>query len=295
MKVFLSYAREDLALAHQVASALRAEQHVVHFDATDLKQGDAYNQRIRQAIDDSDAMVWLLSPEAVQPGCYALTEYELARRRWPDEPGRIFPFFARPTDRLPPDLPATTIEQTQGHLPAKVVEVLARAHRLDLRTRKIDAATRLVQALRTLDNGIRDHLATFSAFDHGWPDDLRRARIDTLVVFAQRSQLIVDVRNGHAALNALIDGGHAPLDELAPVLDLAGQYLLALGGEHSPTPFRSAEQMDAFFEGIRSATTPEAAAAVRRWATQTLQVVDGGRLADAERRCADLRARLTVG
>jgi hypothetical protein len=295
MKVFLSYAGEDRALATQVASALRAERHVVHFDATDLKQGDAYNQRIRQAIDDSDAMVWLLSPEAVEPGCYAMTEYELARRKWPDDPGRIFPFFARPTDRLPPDLPATTIEHTQGHLPAKVVEVIARAHRLDIRTRKIEAATRLVQALRTLDNGIRDHLATFSAFDPGWPDDLRRARIDALVTFAHRSQLIVDVRNAYSTLNALIDWSPGPPDELAPVLGLAGQYLLQLGGDHSPTPFKSAEAMDAFFDSIRSAATPEAATAVRRWALNTMQVVDGGRLAEAEGRCAALRAQLTVG
>lgn len=294
MKLFLSYAAEDRTLATQVANALRAEHHRVHFDATDLKQGDAYNQRIRQAIDDSDALVWLLSPEAVQPGCYALTEYELARRKWPDEPGRIFAFQARPTDRLPPDLPATTIESTQGSLPALVVATLARARRLDIRTRRIEAATRLVQAVRALDNGIRDHLATFCAFDADWPTDLRRARIDALVTFAQRSQLIVDVRNGHATLAELVDWGANPTDETITVLDLAGQYLLRLGGEHSPTPFRTAEQMDAFFDSIRDARTPEAAAAVRRWARSTLQVVDGGQLADAERRCAAWRAHLTV-
>ncbi|MGZ5126027.1 MAG: toll/interleukin-1 receptor domain-containing protein, partial [Burkholderiales bacterium] len=50
MKIFLSYSSKDRTLAEPVYLALRAEQHAVFFDRTDLPPGEEYDARIREAI-----------------------------------------------------------------------------------------------------------------------------------------------------------------------------------------------------------------------------------------------------
>ena len=68
MKLFLSYANEDRSIALRVAAALEAEDHHVFIDQHDLRQGDVYNRRIREEIDDSDGFVFLISPDSVRQG-----------------------------------------------------------------------------------------------------------------------------------------------------------------------------------------------------------------------------------
>jgi len=58
MKVFLSYAREDRDIAHQVAHELRGTGHDVYPDAH-------WPQDIGAALGRADAFVVLLSPDAV--------------------------------------------------------------------------------------------------------------------------------------------------------------------------------------------------------------------------------------
>jgi hypothetical protein len=65
MKVFLSYASSDAASARELASALREEGHSVWL-ADDVPAGENVALKTGRALEDSDAMVVLISPDAVK-------------------------------------------------------------------------------------------------------------------------------------------------------------------------------------------------------------------------------------
>jgi hypothetical protein len=50
--VFLSYASQDTEAARSICDALRAGGVEVWFDQSELRGGDAWDQRIRQQIHD---------------------------------------------------------------------------------------------------------------------------------------------------------------------------------------------------------------------------------------------------
>ncbi len=225
MKLFLSYAHEDRQIAMRAAQALEAEDHRVFIDEHDLRQGDPYNQRIRDAIEDSYGFVFLISPDSVLQGRYTLSELEQAVKKWRPAQGHIFAFFARPTTQLPDCLPATTIERTDGPLPAKIAEVIAKSKFGSPRKAKILAAQSLIRAVRSLDNAIRDHFAALSAFDSSWTTDDRNQRINKVVEFANRSLLIVEVRAAYNALKPMITWMPGETDEVLSTYQLAESYL----------------------------------------------------------------------
>src|SRR6516164_2233348 len=108
MKLFLSYASEHQIVADEVAFALMGGGHEVIFDRSWLKPGDDYNTRIRDAFDKVEGLVFLISPDAVRPGAYTLTEVEFARERWPHPAKRVLPVMVAPTplEMIPPYLRA---------------------------------------------------------------------------------------------------------------------------------------------------------------------------------------------
>ncbi len=129
MDVFLSYASEQRAVAGDIALALRGEGHSVFFDRSALPEGEAYNARIREAIDACDLFVFLVSPQAVSAGRYTLTELRFAETRWPSPAGRLLPVMVQPTDRaaLPAYLRAVAILRPAGNIAAEVVAAVNRA------------------------------------------------------------------------------------------------------------------------------------------------------------------------
>jgi len=70
MKLFLSHASEDAAVAEEIQLALLGAGHTVFFDKASLPPGSNYHERIRKAITASDAVVFLVSPHSVKPGKY---------------------------------------------------------------------------------------------------------------------------------------------------------------------------------------------------------------------------------
>ena len=130
MKIFLSYASEERAIAERIAVGLRQEDHTVFFDRDDLPAGEAFDARIRDAVGDSDLMVFLISPESLESGAYALTELGFAKRRWKDPARRVLPVMAGPTpiDDVPGYLRSIGILQPEGDL---VAEVLARVDAIE--------------------------------------------------------------------------------------------------------------------------------------------------------------------
>jgi hypothetical protein len=128
MKLFLSYPSAERTLADRLALALEAEGHEVFFDRSDLPAGEAFHQRLREAIQSSDAMVFLVTPASVAPGSYTLAELDVARERWRRPAGHVLPVMVTPTPMpsLPPYLSAVTVLQPRGELVAEAVNAVAR-------------------------------------------------------------------------------------------------------------------------------------------------------------------------
>jgi formylglycine-generating enzyme required for sulfatase activity len=132
MKLFLSYASQDRAAAMAIETALRESGHDVFFDRDDLPPGEEFHTRIRQAIAQSDLLIFLLSPDSVDAGSYTLTELEIAESAWKRASGKLLPVLLRPTplDSLPPFLKSVTFLETSGNVAAAVDAAVARLAKL---------------------------------------------------------------------------------------------------------------------------------------------------------------------
>jgi hypothetical protein len=132
MRLFLSYAGEHRATADAIALRLREAGHDVFFDKDDLPPGEGYDDRIRQALKDSDGFVFLVSPESVKQGRYTLTELAFARERWKNPSGRVLPVMVATTPYadIPEYLKAVTVLEPKGNV---VAETAAGVERLTQR------------------------------------------------------------------------------------------------------------------------------------------------------------------
>lgn len=122
MQIFLSYASERRPVADTLALALRERGHSVFFDRDDLNPGEGYSSRIEQSIKDSDLMIFLISPESVQPGRFTVTELAIARKYWRSADRKLLPVMLAPTDLalVPSFAKSVDILTPQGNLPAEV-------------------------------------------------------------------------------------------------------------------------------------------------------------------------------
>jgi TIR domain-containing protein/Yip1-like protein len=120
--IFLSYASEQRDIADQIKLALGDSGHEVFFDRDSLPVGDDYHPRIRKAVENSDAFVFLISPQSVAQGCYALTELKYAREKWPNPRGKLLPVMIERTDyrQIPPYLKAISVLEPEGNAPAEI-------------------------------------------------------------------------------------------------------------------------------------------------------------------------------
>lgn len=128
MKVFLSYPSSSRSLADRLRLALEAEGHDVFFDRSDLRSGEYFHQTLREAIDQADVLVFLITPASVKRGSYCLTELSQAEQRWRRPGGRVLPVLVEPTPMadIPPYLQAVTLLQPQGEPVAETVAAVAR-------------------------------------------------------------------------------------------------------------------------------------------------------------------------
>jgi hypothetical protein len=137
MRVFLSYAVEHRAVADSIALRLRQEGHSVFFDRDELPAAEGFDDRIRKGLRRSDLLVFLISPESVATGAYAMTEMELARERWPNPSRRILPVVVTPTsyDQIPSYLKSVTVLEPKGNVEADVASAVERLARMPRRRR----------------------------------------------------------------------------------------------------------------------------------------------------------------
>lgn len=136
MKIFISYAREQQPVADSLSVRLHQEGHRTFLDITSLPTGEGYDARIRASIEAADLFIFLISPRSVRPGSYAITELDIARKRWPNPSGRVLPVMIEPTpmETVPPYLKTVTVLQPQGNAEA---EVLSRVEGISRRRRAV--------------------------------------------------------------------------------------------------------------------------------------------------------------
>ena len=130
MKIFLSYPSDCRDVAEQIYLALAASRHKVFFDRDILTAGYDYHTRLRAALEDSDALVFLISPKSVAAGSYSLTELKFARQKWSDPHRRVLPVMIEPVSyaQIPNYLQAVTILEPEGNVAAEVVAALEEWH-----------------------------------------------------------------------------------------------------------------------------------------------------------------------
>jgi hypothetical protein len=100
MKVFISHSHSDVKLARQVASTLRSEGFQV-WDDSQILPGENWGEGLSKALEESDAMVVLLTPSSVRsPYVSSEVGYALGRQEYK---GRLIPVIADPAGQLGPD------------------------------------------------------------------------------------------------------------------------------------------------------------------------------------------------
>jgi hypothetical protein len=130
VKIFLSYASEQRTIAEDIAVRLQ-RRHEVFFDRTSLRASDAFDEEIRRWVRNADLFIFLISPEALTPGCYTLTELGLAKQRWKDPAGHLLPVLVAgdPGQVCDPYLRMLHILIPRGNLAAEVEADVARLAR----------------------------------------------------------------------------------------------------------------------------------------------------------------------
>jgi hypothetical protein len=99
MKVFLSYALHDKEEARDLAKRLSNEGLDVWFDEWQLQPGDNWSKQVGRALDQADAMVVLVTPEAMKSkGVRGEIEYALMTPRFE---GTLVPVVLKPSEDMP--------------------------------------------------------------------------------------------------------------------------------------------------------------------------------------------------
>jgi len=126
MRIFISYAREQLPIAERLTYALRHEEHTVFFAETELRGGESFGSAIRREIHACDLFVFLISPESVSAR-YPLSELDVIQKVEPVPRRRVLPVMAVPVpiDSVPNYLRPLSILSPKGDLVAEVVNRIA--------------------------------------------------------------------------------------------------------------------------------------------------------------------------
>lgn len=79
--IFISYAREDSAVAERIRKALDDVDFDVWFDQISLRVGDNWKHRIEDALDECDFVIMILSATSINKSGYFSNEVRLALSR----------------------------------------------------------------------------------------------------------------------------------------------------------------------------------------------------------------------
>jgi hypothetical protein len=82
MKVFISYSHKDAALAREIAGFLEGVGITPWYDEQEILPGDNWAEKVAQGLKESDAMVVLLSPDALRSDRHVQWEIGYALGEW---------------------------------------------------------------------------------------------------------------------------------------------------------------------------------------------------------------------
>jgi hypothetical protein len=98
-QVFISYASTQADLAMRVAQMLEGRGYTVHYDKKSLEIGSpGPDRRIAELIEQSDLVIFLISPESVSDRSYCHNELRIVQQRWPRAEGHVLPVVIVETD-----------------------------------------------------------------------------------------------------------------------------------------------------------------------------------------------------
>lgn len=129
MQIFISYSSKHRDICDRLQLALEAVgRHRVFVDRSELTPGQPFDETLRKGIEECDLLLFLLSPESVAPGSYAMAELSIARQRWRHPGGRVLPVKVAPTPKeaIPAYLRAVTILEPLGDVVAETVAAVDR-------------------------------------------------------------------------------------------------------------------------------------------------------------------------
>ena len=129
MQIFISYSSKYAEVCERLELALEADgRHKVFRDRSELVPGRPFDEKIREGVLGCDLLLFLLSPESVAQGSYALAELDIAKTRWEHPGGHVLPVKVAPMPKaaIPPYLRAVTILEPQGDLVAEIVAAVER-------------------------------------------------------------------------------------------------------------------------------------------------------------------------
>jgi hypothetical protein len=127
LRVFLSYAHQQRAIAEEIAQALVNAGHSVFFDVNSIPGSADYIDKIQCSIENSDRFVLLASQEALAPGKFVMTELQFAKERFPSPAGKVLPVMIDPRvgiGDLPVYLRSVSVLNVSGNAPAEVVAAI---------------------------------------------------------------------------------------------------------------------------------------------------------------------------
>lgn len=127
MRIFISYSSKYQNVCDRLQLALEADgRHEVFVDRSELTPGKPFDEALRKGIEDCDLLLFLISPESVAPGSYALAELGIAKRRWRHPGGHVLPVKVTPTaiEEIPAYLRAVTILEPHGDIVAETVAAI---------------------------------------------------------------------------------------------------------------------------------------------------------------------------
>ena len=98
MKVFISHSSKDEALASKVVSYLEQAGLDVWYDEREIMPGDNWADKVAQGLRESEAMVVLLTPSAMESDFMRRDiDYALTQKRFK---GRLVPVLAGDSQRF---------------------------------------------------------------------------------------------------------------------------------------------------------------------------------------------------
>lgn len=127
MKIFISYPREKFEQAEQLCISLEQDGHEVFFDGTKLPKGVGYDNLIRKELQNSELMIFLVSPESIDSGSYCLTELTIFKEKYPKPSDHILPVMIAVTEfsKIPNYLKAVTVFRPIGNFVAETAAQVA--------------------------------------------------------------------------------------------------------------------------------------------------------------------------